>query len=178
MSRASAAALVFCVVLPQIRGPCQSRVSAAALVFCVVLPQIREAGLSEVNRSAATHQHHQRCRRSNTRARTCVCAPLHARGSGTDWPCTDKGDRSGAELKSGVLPHRNAPIAIPARPVMRNGRDARACPRHMACTRPLARPPYAQHPPPALPDPHLAQHSPSFASLSGRSQGELSNEVR
>ena len=61
----------------------------------------------------------------------------------------------------------------------RNAKRTRcACvPSPHACTHPLARPLYAQQPP-ALPGPHLAQHSPSFASLSGRSQCELSNEVR
>ena len=70
-----------------------------------------------------------------------------------------------------------AAITISSRPVMRNGRDARACPRHMRA--PARSPALCTHStPPALPGPHLAQHSPSFASLSGRSQCELSNEVR
>ena len=52
-----------------------------------------------------------------------------------------------------------------------------ACPRHMRA--PARSPALCTHStPPALPGPHLAQHPPSFASLSGRSQCELSNEVR
>ena len=35
-----------------------------------------------------------------------VAAEAHGRGPGQrHWPCPDRGDRSGAELKSGVLGH-------------------------------------------------------------------------